>query len=77
VLGGMGSQVGVAVAAVVMIGGFEVFRDLEEWRMLVFGVAMVVIMVMRPRGLVASRTPTIALGERRAIGAAHVSEGRG
>ena len=77
VLGGMGSQVGVAVAAIVMIGGFEVFRDLEEWRMLVFGGAMVVIMVLRPRGLVASRTPTIALGERRAIGAAHVSEGRG
>ena len=77
VLGGMGSQIGVAVAAIVMIGGFEVFRDLEEWRMLVFGAAMVVIMVLRPRGLVGSRTPTIALGERRVIGAAHVSEGRG
>ncbi|WP_270937993.1 high-affinity branched-chain amino acid ABC transporter permease LivM [Falsiroseomonas oryzae] len=77
VLGGMGSQVGVAVAAIVMIGGFELFRDLEEWRMLVFGAAMVVIMVLRPRGLVGSRTPTIALGEKRAIGAGHVSEGRG
>ena len=77
VLGGMGSQVGVAVAALVMIGGFELFRDLEEWRMLVFGAAMVVIMVLRPRGLVGSRTPSIALGERRAIGAGHVSEGRG
>jgi branched-chain amino acid transport system permease protein len=77
VLGGMGSQIGVAVAAIVMIGGFELFRDLQEWRMLVFGAAMVVIMVLRPRGLVGSRTPTIALGERRVIGAAHVSEGRG
>jgi branched-chain amino acid transport system permease protein len=73
----MGSQVGVAVAALVMIGGFELFRDLEEWRMLVFGAAMVVIMVRRPRGLVGSRTPTIALGERRAIGSEHVAEGRG
>ncbi|MGG5818533.1 high-affinity branched-chain amino acid ABC transporter permease LivM [Falsiroseomonas sp. HW251] len=77
VLGGMGSQVGVVVAALVMIGGFELFRDLEEWRMLVFGGAMVVIMVLRPRGLVGTRTPTIALGERRAIGAEHVAEGRG
>jgi branched-chain amino acid transport system permease protein len=77
VLGGMGSQIGVAVAAIVMIGGFELFRDLEEWRMLVFGAAMVVIMVLRPRGLVGSRTPSIALGERRAVSAAHVSEGKG
>ena len=37
VLGGMGSQLGVALAALVMIGGFELFRDLDEYRMLVFG----------------------------------------
>ncbi len=77
VLGGMGSQIGIAIAALVMIGGFEVFRDLDEWRMLVFGGAMVLIMVVRPRGLVGSRTPTVALGTRRAIGAEHVAEGRG
>ena len=77
VLGGLGSQVGVAVAAIVMIGGFEVFRDLDEWRMLVFGAAMVVIMVLKPRGLVGSRTPTIALGERRVIASKFVGEGRG
>jgi branched-chain amino acid transport system permease protein len=77
VLGGLGSQLGVAIAALVMIGGFELFRDLEEWRMLVFGTAMVVIMVVKPRGLVGSRSPTVALGERRAIGSEHVQEGRG
>ncbi|HZF75685.1 MAG TPA: high-affinity branched-chain amino acid ABC transporter permease LivM [Acetobacteraceae bacterium] len=77
VLGGMGSQIGIAVAAMVMIGLPELFREFEEWRMLVFGAAMVVIMVVRPRGLVGSRTPTIALGERRAVSAAYVGEGRG
>jgi len=77
VLGGLGSQVGVAIAAIVMIGGFELFRDLEEWRMLVFGAAMVLIMVWRPRGLVGSRTPTVVLRERRTIGSEHVAEGRG
>jgi branched-chain amino acid transport system permease protein len=77
VLGGLGSQVGVAVAALVMIGGFELFRGLDEWRMLVFGGAMVVIMVLRPRGLVGTRTPSVALGERRAIGGNLVGEGRG
>jgi branched-chain amino acid transport system permease protein len=77
VLGGMGSQIGIALAALIMIGGFEVFRDLDEWRMLVFGSAMVVIMVLRPRGLVSSRTPTVALGKRKAISGSLVGEGHG
>ncbi|MBR0658166.1 high-affinity branched-chain amino acid ABC transporter permease LivM [Neoroseomonas oryzicola] len=77
VLGGMGSQIGIALAALVMIGGFEVFRDLDEWRMLVFGGAMVLIMVVRPRGLVGHRTPSVALREKRSIGAEHVAEGHG
>jgi branched-chain amino acid transport system permease protein len=77
VLGGMGSQLGVAIAALVMIGGFEVFRDLQEWRMVVFGAAMVLIMVWRPRGLVDTRSPSVALGARRGIAAEHVAEGRG
>jgi branched-chain amino acid transport system permease protein len=77
VLGGLGSQLGVAIAALVMIGGFELFRGLDEWRMLVFGGAMVAIMVLRPRGLVGTRTPTVALGEKRAISGDLVSEGHG
>ncbi len=77
VLGGMGSQIGVAIAALVMIGGFEVFRGLDEWRMLVFGGAMVVIMVVRPRGLVGTRTPGVALRDRKAINADLVGEGHG
>ena len=77
VLGGLGSQIGVAIAALVLIGGTEIFRDLQEWRMLVFGGAMVVIMVLRPRGLVGTRTPSIALGKRRAIDGKLVGEGHG
>ena len=55
VLGGLGSQLGVVVASLVMIGGFEVFRDLEDLRMLVFGLLMVGIMIWKPRGIVSSR----------------------
>ena len=77
VLGGLGSQLGVALAALVMIGGFEVFRALAEYRMLVFGIALVLIMVLRPRGLVSGRTPTVALGQRREIAAELVAQGRG
>ena len=61
VLGGMGSQLGVAVAALAMLGGFELFREFEQYRMLVFGFAMVTIMIWRPRGLVATREPSLFL----------------
>ena len=77
VLGGLGSQLGTALAALVMIGGFEVFRDLADYRMLLFGSALVLIMVLRPRGLVSGRTPSVALGQRREISAELVAEGRG
>ena len=73
----MGSQIGVAIAAVILIGGFELFRELELFRMLIFGLAMVLIMVWRPRGLIASRAPTLALKDRRAIKADLVGEGHG
>ncbi len=68
VLGGMGSQFGVAVAAAVMLGGFELFREFAQFRMLVFGLAMVVIMIWRPRGLIATRTPSTFLGNEHDIG---------
>jgi branched-chain amino acid transport system permease protein len=45
--------------------------------MLIFGLALVVMMVVRPRGLVSSRTPTASLGARRVIAGDMVSEGRG
>jgi branched-chain amino acid transport system permease protein len=61
VLGGMGSQLGVVVAAVVLIGGPELVRELEEYRMLAFGGLMVLIMIWRPRGLLAYREPTIRM----------------
>jgi branched-chain amino acid transport system permease protein len=78
VLGGMGSLVGVALAAVVMIGGTEIMRDLDflkavfgsdfdptQYRMLLFGFAMVLIMIWKPRGLIATRDPSVFLDERR------------
>ena len=77
VLGGLGSQLGIALAAAVWIVGIEVFRGLAEYRMLVFGLAMVLIMILRPRGLVSGRTPSVALGRPREISAELVAEGRG
>src|SRR5262245_51785932 len=61
VLGGMGSQIGVVLAAVLLVGLPEWFRELGSYRMLAFGLAMVLIMVFRPRGLIAHREPSIRL----------------
>jgi branched-chain amino acid transport system permease protein len=76
VLGGMGSQLGVAVAAAAMLGGFELFREFSQYRMLVFGAAMVAIVIYRPRGLVSTRTPSVFLHERKDIPAAVVQDAR-
>jgi branched-chain amino acid transport system permease protein len=76
VLGGMGSQLGVAVAALVMIAGFELFREFQAYRMVVFGLAMVLIMIWRPRGLISTREPSLYLGEKKIIPASVVGEAR-
>jgi branched-chain amino acid transport system permease protein len=69
VLGGMGSQIGVVLAAVLLIVLPELGRVLEQFRMLVFGGAMVAIMVWRPSGLLAYREPTLRLhGKARGVG---------
>jgi branched-chain amino acid transport system permease protein len=61
VLGGMGSQLGIVFAALVLVGLPELFRELEGYRMLAFGTAMIVIMRFRPRGLIETRRPTAVL----------------
>ncbi len=61
VLGGMGSQTGVVLASIFLIGITEIFRDLEQYRMIAFGGAMVLIMIFKPKGILANRKPTITL----------------
>ncbi len=90
VLGGMGSLTGIAIAAVVMVGGTELLREMtflkavfgpdftpELYRMLLFGLAMVVVMLFKPRGFVGSREPTAFLKERKAVSGSFTKEGHG
>jgi branched-chain amino acid transport system permease protein len=66
VLGGMGSQTGVVLASIFLIGITEIFRDLEQFRMIAFGGAMVLIMIFKPKGILANRKPTILMhGEKK------------
>ena len=77
VLGGMGSQIGVVIASVAMIGGFEVFREAEQYRMMIFGLAMVIIMIWRPRGLISTREPSIFFKRKTSVSADLVAQGEG
>lgn len=90
VLGGMGSLPGIAVAAVVMVGGTEILREMEFlkiifgqgftpelYRMLLFGLAMVIVMIWKPRGFVGSREPTAFLHKRKAVSSSFTKEGHG
>ncbi|CAI0972699.1 high-affinity branched-chain amino acid ABC transporter permease LivM [Serratia fonticola] len=52
VLGGMGSTIGVVLAAFVLTVAPELLRSFAEYRVLLFGVLMVLMMIWRPRGLV-------------------------
>ncbi|MBF0126052.1 MAG: high-affinity branched-chain amino acid ABC transporter permease LivM [Magnetococcales bacterium] len=55
ILGGMGSTAGVIGAAVILTVLPEALRDFSEYRGLLFGCAMVLMMIWRPRGLLKSR----------------------
>jgi branched-chain amino acid transport system permease protein len=51
ILGGLGSIPGTIIGAIVMIGGPELFRAASEYRMVIMGAFMVVMMIVRPQGL--------------------------
>ena len=61
VLGGMGSQLGIILAAVVMILLPELMREFSEYRMLMFGALMVFMMIWRPQGLLPMQRPHLEL----------------
>ncbi|OQX38114.1 MAG: high-affinity branched-chain amino acid ABC transporter permease LivM [Oceanospirillales bacterium LUC14_002_19_P2] len=61
VLGGMGSQVGIILAAIVMTILPELAREFNEYRMLMFGLLMILMMAWRPQGLLPMKRPHTAL----------------
>ena len=57
----MGSQLGIILAAVVMILLPELAREFNEYRMLMFGALMVLMMIWRPQGLLPMQRPHLEL----------------
>ena len=56
ILGGMGNLVGVLMGATLLVAFPEIFRDFQVYRMLVFGLLLMVLMIFRPHGLLPVRS---------------------
>jgi branched-chain amino acid transport system permease protein len=72
------------------VGGVELLRELEflkavfgdgfdpsQYRMLLFGLAMVLMMLWKPRGLISVREPSVFLKEKKKVSGDLVKEGHG
>lgn len=64
VLGGMGSQLGVIVAAILITVLPELAREFSEYRMLIFGLVMILMMVWRPQGLFPVTRPQVQVPQK-------------
>ncbi|HUF07648.1 MAG TPA: hypothetical protein VMP86_09770 [Candidatus Binatia bacterium] len=63
ILGGMGTIRGVIAGALILVGLPEALREFGEYRFLVYGAALVAMMVLRPEGLFPSKTRRAELHE--------------
>ncbi|WP_233572737.1 branched-chain amino acid ABC transporter permease [Fretibacterium sp. OH1220_COT-178] len=55
VFGGLGSMSGTLLGSAIVTSVMEYFRDISQYRMLIYGLLLVVIMVVRPEGLLGNR----------------------
>ena len=55
VIGGLGSIPGAVLGAIVIIGLPELFREFAEYRFLLYGIALILVMRWRPEGLLPSK----------------------
>ena len=51
ILGGLRAPLGVIVGAIVLVGVPELFRALADWRLLFYGVLLLLLILLRPQGL--------------------------
>ncbi len=63
VLGGLGSVRGILLGTILLVGLTEALRDFREWRWIVYGVLMIVIMRYRPAGLFPQNQGEFALAK--------------
>ena len=70
-------KTGLVFGNTTIIPGFGPDFTPELYRMLIFGLAMVIVMIIKPRGFVGTREPTAFLKERKAVSGSFTKEGHG
>jgi branched-chain amino acid transport system permease protein len=60
IIGGMGSIQGVILGAFVLRGLPELMRELQDYRLLAFGALLVLVMILKPEGLLPPQPPKLA-----------------
>jgi branched-chain amino acid transport system permease protein len=56
IIGGMGSIPGVIIGALVLVGLPELLREFTEYRLLMYGILLIIMMLVRPEGLLPEAT---------------------
>jgi branched-chain amino acid transport system permease protein len=64
VIGGAGNQLGVAIGAIMLAYLPERFREFADYRLLTFGLVLIVMTIFRPQGLFPSRRRSVELQDR-------------
>ncbi len=54
IIGGLGSLPGTIVGALFLVGLPEVLREIDEFRILAYGMGLIIMMIVRPEGLLPS-----------------------
>jgi branched-chain amino acid transport system permease protein len=65
IVGGMGSLPGVYVGALVLVGLPELLREFDDYRLLIYGALLIVMMLKRPEGLLPATITKRELAQRR------------
>ncbi|MBC7812516.1 MAG: branched-chain amino acid ABC transporter permease [Burkholderiales bacterium] len=60
IIGGLGSLPGVVIGSLMLIGLPEILRELQDYRLLAFGILLVVTMLLKPEGIVPRQVGRLA-----------------
>ncbi|MBX3130103.1 MAG: branched-chain amino acid ABC transporter permease [Polyangiaceae bacterium] len=65
IIGGLGSITGAIIGGIFLAVTLELMRDLQEWRLILYALLLVVIMIVRPQGLLGTRELSLAMFARK------------
>jgi branched-chain amino acid transport system permease protein len=61
ILGGMGNIYGVIIGAIGLIALPDILRGFSDYRMIIFGILLIVMMIVRPQGFLPRKPPSLEL----------------